>query len=74
MDYKISRAFFESIKLSHEPAYKIAWKAGIHPVLLSKWIHRYEKPKLGDPRIAKLGKLLGLKPEECFEEVIEEQR
>lgn len=69
---KISRAFFERIKLSDEPAYKLAWKVGIHPVLLSKWLHGYEKPKLDDPRIIKLSKLLGLRPEECFEEVIEE--
>ena len=63
---KISRAFFERIKLSDEPAYRLAWKADIHPVLLSKWMHGYENPKRDDPRITKLGKLLGLKPEECF--------
>ncbi len=72
MAHKISRAFFERIKLSDEPAYRLAWKVGIHPVLLSKWLHGYEKPKPDDPRIIKLSKLLGLRPEECFEEVIEE--
>jgi len=66
MAHKISRAFFEKIKLSQEPAYRLAWKVGIHPVLLSKWLHGYEKPKPDDPRITKLGKLLGLRPEECF--------
>jgi transposase-like protein len=66
MAEKISRAFFERIKLSDEPAYKLAWKVGIHPVLLSKWLHGYEKPKHSDTRITELGKLLGLRPEECF--------
>lgn len=66
MAHKISRTFFKRVKLSDEPAYKLAWKAGIHLVLLSKWLHGYEEPKPSDHRIVKLGKLLGLRPEGCF--------
>lgn len=66
---KVSRKFFEAVKLADRPAYKIAWEAGIHPVTLSKILHNYCKIVANDPRVNAVGKVLSLNPGECFEEV-----
>lgn len=71
---KVSRKLIETVKLADRPAYKVAWEAGIHPVVLSKLIHGYDRVWPKDRRVIAVGKVLGLLPEECFEEVIEEQR
>lgn len=64
----VSQKLIAAIKLNPNPAYKIAWSAGINPTTLSKLINGIEKPKLGDQRIIKVGKALGISPEECFQE------
>lgn len=63
----LSNKFKERIKLSEVPAYKLAWAVNIHPDTLSKYISGYLKPKLGDPRIIEIGRVLGLNPKEIFE-------
>ena len=65
---KVSRRFIEALKLADRPAYKIAWEAGIHPVLLSKIIHGYDRLWPNDRRVLAVGKILGLNSDECFEE------
>uniref|UniRef100_A0A7V3KMN2 XRE family transcriptional regulator n=1 Tax=candidate division WOR-3 bacterium TaxID=2052148 RepID=A0A7V3KMN2_UNCW3 len=65
---KVSRKFIERLKLGTQPAYRVAWRAKIHPVILSKLIHGAEKVWPNDRRIIAVGKILGLSPEECFEE------
>jgi hypothetical protein len=68
MEYAIpSRRFIETLKRSLEPAYKISWRAGVHPNTLSKLISGYLRPRVNDPRILAVGRELGLKPAECFE-------
>ena len=64
---RVSRRFVETIKLADQPSYRIAWKAGIHPVLLSKIIHGYERIHPNDGRVITVGKIIGLKSEECFD-------
>jgi len=66
-----SRRFREALKLHREPAYRIAWAAGLHPNTLSKLCSGYIRPKANDPRVIAVGQQLGLRPEECFEEVLE---
>ena len=62
----VSRRFREAVKLADRPAYKIAWDAGIHPVLLSKILHGYARLWPNDRRVLAVGKILGLRSEECF--------
>lgn len=69
MEIRVSRTFLTRLKLSEIPQYKIAWRAGMHPTALSQLINGARKVKQGDPRIVKAGKLLGLKPDECFESI-----
>ena len=63
---KVSRKFIEALKLGNQRSYKIALKAGINPSTLSKLVCGIEKVKPNDPRIISAGRVLGLKPEECF--------
>lgn len=63
----ISHKLKAALKLGDEPAYMIAHKAGINPSTLSKLVCGITKVQTGDSRVLKIGKVLGLKPEECFE-------
>ena len=63
----ISKKFRDTVKLDSRRQYKLAWKAGINPTTLSQFVTGYVKPKYGDPRVLRVGKILGLRPEECFE-------
>ena len=62
----LSRTFKTTLALADEPAYRIAWRAGLHPTTLSKLLHGAERLKPGDRRIVAVGRELGLAPEECF--------
>lgn len=63
----ISRRFIERLKLSSIPQYKIAIQANVHPSLLSKWITGAQPARDGDARLIYIGKLLGLQPDDVFE-------
>ena len=63
----ISRKFKAALKLDARPQYRLAWQAGINPTTLSQIITGYIRVKQNDPRILKVGELLGLSEEECFE-------
>jgi hypothetical protein len=64
----VSQKFIAAIKLSSEPAYKIAWSAGVNPTMLRKLMNGIEKPKLNDARIIAVGEAVGLSAAECFQE------
>lgn len=63
----LTRVFIERLKLWHEPQYKVAIQAEVHPGLLSKWVIGAQQAKNGDPRLIRIGQILGLKPEEVFD-------
>ena len=63
----LSRRFIEAVKLHHEPAYRLAIRAGLHPATLSKLLHGAERLGPNDPRIIAIGSELGLTAKECFE-------
>ncbi len=63
-----SKLLCDMIRLNKRRAYKTAYLAGLHPVTLSKLINFIEPIKRDDPRILAVGRVLGLPPEECFEE------
>ena len=64
----VSEKLRAAIKLNHVPAYKVAHKAGIDPSTLSKLICGIVKVKPGDHRVIKVGKILGISAEDCFQE------
>jgi hypothetical protein len=64
----ISRQFKIALKLNARPQYRIAHEAGVNPVILSQLITGYATVKKGDERIVRIGKILGLKPDECFQQ------
>ena len=64
----LSRLFIETLKLWPEPQYKVAIRANVHPSLLSKWLIGAQKVNSGDPRLLKIGKILGLTPDEIFQD------
>lgn len=63
----ISKKFKIAIKLSDIPAWKIAYKAGINPNVLSKIMSGALRVKSGDLRVINVGKVIGLNAEQCFE-------
>ncbi len=63
----ISRRFIEAVKLADEPAYRIAWRAGLHPATLSKILTGAERVREGDRRVLAVAEVLGLSRAECFE-------
>lgn len=65
----LSSTFKEALKKSGKPYYQLAWEAGITPNQVYKITSGVDRPNPGDPRIEKMAKFLGLKPEECFESV-----
>jgi len=64
---RISRRFYEAVKLADRPAYRIAWDAGIHPVTLSRIIQGHDPVYRNDARVLAVARVLGLDPQECFE-------
>jgi transcriptional regulator with XRE-family HTH domain len=68
----ISRRLREAVKLSDLRAYQIAHKASMHPSTLSRILNGIEDTQPGDPRVLQIGKVLGLQPKDCFEEVEDE--
>lgn len=64
----VSKKLIAAIKLNDDPAYRIAWKANVHPNVLSKLINGIERPEPDDPRVIAVGAVLDIPPAECFEE------
>ncbi len=63
----VSKQFIESVKLSRIRAYRLAQAAKVNPSVLSAIINRIIVVRPGDYRVVAVGKILGLKPEECFD-------
>jgi len=64
----ISRKVKQAVKLSDLKGYEIAHLAEIHPSTLSRIINRIDQVKPGDPRVIRIANVLGLRPEDCFEQ------
>lgn len=63
-----SQSFLIALKLNKLRQYKLAQKVGINPGLLSKWVCKIQTPRKTDPRLIRLGRILGLEKKEIFEE------
>ena len=66
----ISQKLKAAVKLSDLPAYKIAQKANLDPSTLSKLICGIAKIKPQDNRVIAVGHVLGIPPDECFQEIV----
>jgi hypothetical protein len=64
---KISKKLIQAIKLDERRQYEIAWAAGVNPTTLSQMITGYIRPKVGDRRVVRVGRVLGIDEKECFE-------
>lgn len=64
----VSEKFKAKIKLGSVPAYRIAQQGQLNPATLSKLMCGIEKVKPQNPRIFKVAEVIGLKPEECFDD------
>ena len=67
MMVKVSKRLIVALKLSDQPAYRIAQRAKIDPPVLSKLIHGALPVQENDPRILRVAKLLGVPAAEAFE-------
>jgi transcriptional regulator with XRE-family HTH domain len=56
------------IKVNNIPAYRIAQLAGMDPSTLSKLLCGISRIKPNDPRVIKVGKVLGISADKCFQE------
>ena len=65
----VSRKLIEAVKLSDLKGYEIAHQAEMHPSTLSRILNGIEDVMPGDPRVLRIAKVVGLKPDECFEEL-----
>ena len=62
----LSSKLIEKLTLSEMKQYKIANAAGMSPGQLSAFKNGIYPVQKGDPRIIRVGKVLGLKADECF--------
>ena len=65
----VSKAFKIAVKLADRPAWKIAQQAEIPATDLYKLMSGATIARPGNTKVIRVGKILGLKPEECFEEI-----
>ena len=66
----ISRKLYTKLKLSEKKHYQIAHEAGLHPSTLSRILCGIELVEWGDKRVIAIGRVLGIAPNDCFEEQI----
>lgn len=66
---KVSREFKARLKLAERPAYRIATEAGVNPSTLSKIVHDAERIQIGDQRVCRVARILGLSAKDAFEVV-----
>lgn len=64
----VSTKLRHAVKLSDLRSYQIAHKAKVNPTTLSKLMCGINLPNENDQRVVRVGKVLGIPPEECFED------
>lgn len=64
----VSRKSIIAVKMSKTPAWKIAYAAGIHPNVLSKIISGAVRIQPGDARVIRVGEILSLSADQCFDD------
>jgi hypothetical protein len=62
----LSDRFIARLKLSEVPAYRLAVEAGASPSWLSRVLHGSRPVAIGDARLLRIGRRLGLRPADVF--------
>ena len=62
----VSHKLRVAIKLSSERQYRLAHQIDVHPSVLSAWLNGITDPRSDEPRIIALGRLVGVRADECF--------
>ena len=62
----VSKKLKDAVRTSDKKAYIIAQEADMHPTMLSQLINDILNIQDNDERVIAVGKVLGLKPEDCF--------
>jgi hypothetical protein len=70
----LSEELIRAIRFSNKKNYEIAQEAGLHYSTLSRMIHGIERVRDGDPRVLKLGAVLGISTEKLFEPKADEEK
>ena len=66
----LSRKFIVSVKCNKLRSYQIAHLANLHPSTLSRLINGIDRIRPNDERVIKVAQILGLDPQECFEDQV----
>jgi len=69
----LSKKFKIAVKLDSRPQYRLAQLAKVNPTTLSQFLTGYVRPKRNDSRVLRIGKLLGLSPDDCFEQPVKRE-
>jgi transcriptional regulator with XRE-family HTH domain len=64
----ISQRLRFAVKTSGSRQYQLARAIGVHHSTLSCWLNGISEVAAGDPRVVRLGAILGVPAGECFEE------
>lgn len=62
----LSERLVQAVRGSSERQYRLARQIGVAPGTLSAWICGIYDPPRGDPRVRKLGALLGVPDDDLF--------
>jgi hypothetical protein len=69
---RVSSSFVEAVKLAKMPRYRLARAAGdFDPSLISKWLNGAARVRRGDLRVVRVGELVGVPADACFEPEVE---
>ena len=64
---KLSEKFLIKLKLGNIPQYRVAVAADVNPTTLSRIVNGAEPLKPNDPRVIRVGQVVGLEAADCFE-------
>lgn len=71
--HRISDTLKHAVKLAPIRNYHIAHAAGLHPSTLSRIICGIERIKKQDRRVIAIGKVVGIRADDCFQKNTTEQ-
>lgn len=63
----VSKKLKDAVQTDRRKDYVIAATAGLHPSMLSQLINNILTVKDGDERVIRIGEVIGVGPEDCFE-------
>lgn len=63
----VSQKLKDAVKTSEKLGFRIAQEADMHPSMMSQLLNDILNVKDGDQRVIRIGKVVGVDAEECFE-------